>query len=291
MQDSTSSTPATSSGSLGGGFSRQSTASSSSSASSLRDYHEGCGRFSNISSSSNGSSYGMHANRVLWVAGMNGGPDHDAHGLKIIFRQIIGPGDHLVALVLFDRIPSELGITFKFTPGGFRTAGDRKQLQWLTEKLLYWRNQLEGLAAHCNQKNIMLELRICAGPSLGEMAVQEALYLQATDIILDRADGQGSAVKNVGRLLSEKTKARVAIMHSWPWPWSTKVKSSMQTQVDSTRHDTTTCDDMLLTPDPKKQEVINEIIPGLDCTCLEAKDPYYLLLIIVLAPASNTLTP
>jgi hypothetical protein len=29
----------------------------------------------------------------------------------------------------------------------------------------------------------------------------------------------------------------------------------------------------------------------LDCTCLEAKDPYYLLLIIVLAAASNTLTP
>jgi hypothetical protein len=107
MKDSTSVTPATSSGSLGGrGLSRWSTASSSS-ASSLRDDHEACGRFSNISSSSNGSSYSMHASRVLWVAGMNGGPDHDAHGLKIIFRQIIGPGDHLVALVLFDRIPSE----------------------------------------------------------------------------------------------------------------------------------------------------------------------------------------
>jgi hypothetical protein len=155
MKDSTSVTPATSSGSLGGrGLSRWSTASSSS-ASSLRDDHEACGRFSNISSSSNGSSYSMHASRVLWVAGMNGGPDHDAHGLKIIFRQIIGPGDHLVALVLFDRIPSELGITFKFTPGGFRTAGDQKQLHWLTEKLLYWRNQLEGVAAYCNQKNVI----------------------------------------------------------------------------------------------------------------------------------------
>ncbi|KAH8939174.1 hypothetical protein BDL97_15G024300 [Sphagnum fallax] len=253
MKDSTSLTPATSSGSSGRGLSRWSTASSSS-ASSLPDDHEACGRFSNISSSSNGSSYSMHASRVLWVAGMNGGPDHDAHGLKIIFRQIIGPGDHLVALVLFDRIPSELGITFKFTPGGFRTAGDQKQLHWLTEKLLYWRNQLEGVAAYCNQKN-------------------------------------GSAVKNVGRLLSKKTKARVAIMHrrSWSWPWSRKVESSMQTQVDSTRHDTT--DDMLLTSDPKKQELIDEIIPGLDCTCLEAKDPYYLLLIIVLAAASNTLTP
>ncbi|KAH8939173.1 hypothetical protein BDL97_15G024300 [Sphagnum fallax] len=290
MKDSTSLTPATSSGSSGRGLSRWSTASSSS-ASSLPDDHEACGRFSNISSSSNGSSYSMHASRVLWVAGMNGGPDHDAHGLKIIFRQIIGPGDHLVALVLFDRIPSELGITFKFTPGGFRTAGDQKQLHWLTEKLLYWRNQLEGVAAYCNQKNIMLELRLCAGPSLGEMAVREALHLQATAIILDRADGQGSAVKNVGRLLSKKTKARVAIMHrrSWSWPWSRKVESSMQTQVDSTRHDTT--DDMLLTSDPKKQELIDEIIPGLDCTCLEAKDPYYLLLIIVLAAASNTLTP
>jgi hypothetical protein len=106
MQDSTSLTPATSSGSLGRGLSRQSTASSSS-ASSLPDDHEGCGQFSNISSSSNGSSSGMHASRVLWVAGMNGGPDHDVHGLKIIFQQIIGPGDHLVALVLFDRIPSE----------------------------------------------------------------------------------------------------------------------------------------------------------------------------------------
>lgn len=106
-----------------------------------------------------------------------------------------------------------------------------------------------------------------------------------------RADGQGSAVRNVGRLLSEKTKARVAIMHRRPWPWSRKVQLSMQTQVDSTRHDTTTCDDMLLTSDPKKQELIDEIIPGLDCTCLEAKDPYYLLLIIVLAAASNTLTP
>jgi hypothetical protein len=106
MKDSTSLTPATSSGSSGRGLSRWSTASSSS-ASSLPDDHEACGRFSNISSSSNGSSYSMHASRVLWVAGMNGGPDHDAHGLKIIFRQIIGPGDHLVALVLFDRIPSE----------------------------------------------------------------------------------------------------------------------------------------------------------------------------------------
>ncbi len=106
MQDSTSLTQATSSGSLGRGLSRQSTASSSS-ASSLPDDHERCGRFSNISSSSNGSSSSMHASRVLWVAGMNGGPDHDAHGLKIIFQQIIGPGDHLVALALFDRIPSE----------------------------------------------------------------------------------------------------------------------------------------------------------------------------------------
>jgi hypothetical protein len=185
MQDSTSLTQATSSGSLGRGLSRQSTASSSS-ASSLPDDHERCGRFSNISSSSNGSSSSMHASRVLWVAGMNGGPDHDAHGLKIIFQQIIGPGDHLVALALFDRIPSELGITFQFSPGGFRTAGDHKQLHWLTKKLLYWRNQLAGVAAYCNQKNIMLELRLCAGPSLGEMAVQEALRLQATDIILDR---------------------------------------------------------------------------------------------------------
>jgi hypothetical protein len=106
MQDSTSLTPATSSGSLGRELSRRNTASSSS-ASSLPDDHEGCGRFSNISSSSNGSSYSMHASRVLWVAGMNGGPDNDVHGLKIIFQQIIGPGDHLVALVLFDRIPSE----------------------------------------------------------------------------------------------------------------------------------------------------------------------------------------
>jgi hypothetical protein len=154
MQDSTSLTPATSSGSLGRELSRRSTASSSS-ASSLPDDHEGCGRFSNISSSSNGSSYSMHASRVLWVAGMNGGPDNDVHGLKIIFQQIIGPGDYLVALVLFDRIPSELGIAFKFTPGGFRTAGDQKQLHWLTEKLLYWRNQLEGLAAYCNQKNVI----------------------------------------------------------------------------------------------------------------------------------------
>jgi hypothetical protein len=102
-----------------------------------------------------------------------------------------------------------------------------------------------------------------------------------------RADGQGSAVRNLGKLLSEKTKARVAIMHRWPWPWSRKVQSSMQTQVDSARHDTTTCDDMLLTSDPKKQELIDEIIPGLDCTCLEAKDPYYLLLIVVLAAAST----
>jgi hypothetical protein len=114
-----------------------------------------------------------------------------------------------------------------------------------------------------------------------------------TIFLAGRADGQGSAVKNVGRLLSKKTKARVAIMHrrSWSWPWSRKVELSMQTQVDSTRHDTTACDDMLLTSDPKKQELIDEIIPGLDCTCLEAKDPYYLLLIIVLAAASNTLTP
>jgi hypothetical protein len=105
MQDSTSLTPATSSGSLGRGSSRWSTASSSS-ASSLPDDDEACGRFSNISSSSNGSSYGMHASRVLWVAGMNGGPDHDRHGLKIIFQHLIVPGDHLVALVLFDKIPS-----------------------------------------------------------------------------------------------------------------------------------------------------------------------------------------
>lgn len=112
-----------------------------------------------------------------------------------------------------------------------------------------------------------------------------------TIFLAGRADGQESAVENAGRLLSKKTKARVAIMHrrSWSWPWSRKVESSMQTQVDSTRHDTT--DDMLLTSDPKKQELIDEIIPGLDCTCLEAKDPYYLLLIIVLAAASNTLTP
>jgi hypothetical protein len=101
------------------------------------------------------------------------------------------------------------------------------------------------------------------------------------------ADGQGSAVKNVGRLLSEKTKARVIVMHR-PSRWSRKVEWK---QLDSTCHDTTTCNDMLLTPDPKKQELIDEIIPGLHCTCLEAKDPYYLLLIIVLAAASNTLTP
>jgi hypothetical protein len=80
----------------------------------------------------------------------------------------------------------QVGITFEFTPGGFRTAGDQKQLHWLTEKLLYWRNHLEGVAAYCNQKNIMLELRLCAGPSLGEMAVREALHLQANAIILDR---------------------------------------------------------------------------------------------------------
>jgi hypothetical protein len=102
------------------------------------------------------------------------------------------------------------------------------------------------------------------------------------------ADVQGSVVKNVGRLLSEKTKARVAFTHRSPWPWSRKVESTMQTHVDSTRHDTTTCDDMLLASDPKKQKLIDKIIPGLDCTCLEAKDPYYLLLIIVLAAASNT---
>ncbi|CAK9230718.1 unnamed protein product [Sphagnum troendelagicum] len=32
--------------------------------------------------------------------------------------------------------PVVVGITFEFTPGGFRTAGDQKQLHWLTEKLL-----------------------------------------------------------------------------------------------------------------------------------------------------------
>jgi hypothetical protein len=41
--------------------------------------------------------------------GINGGTDKDhAHaGLKHIFQQIVGPGDHIFALVLFDNIPSE----------------------------------------------------------------------------------------------------------------------------------------------------------------------------------------
>jgi hypothetical protein len=145
---------------------------------------------SSSSSAGSGSSASddCHSSRVIWIAGINGGTgkDHAHAGLKHILHQIVGPGDHIFALVLFDNIPSELGITFAFTRDGFRSTAERKILKWLSEKLNWWQAYLQDLVLHCRQKNVTLELRVCAAHSLGETAVREAQFLQATDIILER---------------------------------------------------------------------------------------------------------
>ncbi|CAK9861097.1 unnamed protein product [Sphagnum jensenii] len=240
-------------------------------------------RFSGIGSSSSSSagsgssaSDDCHSSRVIWVAGINGGTDKDhAHaGLKHIFEQIVGPGDHIFALVLFDNIPSELGITFAFTRDGFRSTAERKMLKWLSEKLDLWRGYLQNLGVHCREKNVTLELRVCAAHSLGETAVREAQFLQATDIILDRNDGSDSTTRKIAKLLSEKTEARVGLMQKRQTSNKLeKLEAVLQVPENRQPHDFGSHEPTLSLD---KQTLISRMLNGLRVVCRESEDPYYL---------------
>lgn len=245
-------------------------------------------RFSGIGSSSSSSSAGSgssasddcHSSRVIWVAGINGGTDkdHTHAGLKHIFQQIVGPGDHIFALVLFDNIPSELGITFAFTRDGFRSTAERKMLKWLSEKLNLWRGYLQTLGVHCREKNVTLELRVCAAHSLGETAVREAQFLQATDIILERNDGNDSTTRKIAKLLSEKTEARVGLMQKRQT--SNKLEAVLQVPENRQPHDFGSHE---LTLSLDKQTLISNMLNGLRVVCLESEDPFYLSISIDLS--------
>jgi hypothetical protein len=95
---------------------------------------------------------------------------------------------------------------------------------------------------------------------------------------VDRNDGNDSTTRKIAKLLSEKTEARVGLMHKRQT--SNRLEAVLQVPENRQPHDFGSHE---LTLSLDKQTLVSNMLNGLHVVCQESEDPYYLSISIDLS--------